>query len=76
MINILKVCPIPSSKVKELIKTNSVTANNIISIAIIIRIIFFRFKINPKIPIKNKNNDRFIVYVFVIFLGVPVIIVL
>ena len=27
----------------------------------IIRIIFFLFKINPKIPIKNKNNDRFIV---------------
>ena len=44
--------------------------------AIIIRIIFFLFKINPKIPIKNKNNDRFIVYVFVIFLRVPVIIVL
>ena len=29
----------------------------------------------PKIPIKNNNNDRFIVYVFVIFLWVPVIIV-
>ena len=37
------------------------TANSIISIAMIIRIIFFLFKINPKIPIKNKNNDRFIV---------------
>ena len=72
----LNVCPIPSSKLKELIKTNNVTASNIISMAIIIRIIFFLFKINPKIPIKNKNNDRFIVYVFVIFLRVPVIIVL
>lgn len=27
----------------------------------IISIIFFLFRINPKIPIKNKNNDRFIV---------------
>ena len=35
---------------------------------LIIRIIFFLFKINPKIPIKNKNNDRFIVYVFVLIL--------
>ena len=24
------------------------------------KIIFFRFKINPKTPIKNKNNDKFI----------------
>ena len=39
------------------------TANSIISIAMIIRIIFFLFKINPKIPIKNSNNDRFIVMV-------------
>ena len=33
---------------------------------LIIRIIFFLFKINPKIPIKNKNNDRFIVLYFCI----------
>ena len=61
IIKILNVCPILSSKLKELISTNNVTASNMISIAIIIRIIFFLFKINPKIPIKNKNNDRFIV---------------
>ena len=61
IIKMLNVCPIPSSKLKELIKTNNVTASNMISMAIIIRIIFFLFKINPKIPIKNKNNDRFIV---------------
>jgi hypothetical protein len=29
--------------------------------AIIIRIIFFLFNTNPNIPIKNKNNERFIV---------------
>ena len=56
----LNVCPIPSSKLNELIKTNKVTANSIISMAIIIRIMFFLFKTKPKIPIKNKNNDRFI----------------
>jgi hypothetical protein len=32
--------------------------------AIIIKIIFFLFKIKPKIPIKNKNNERFIVKYF------------
>ena len=37
-----------------------VTANNIISIAIIINIIFFRFNIKPNIPIKNKKRDKFI----------------
>nr|YP_007374918.1 hypothetical protein PRA_mt0104 [Phlebia radiata]CCE89207.1 hypothetical protein PRA_mt0104 [Phlebia radiata] len=57
----LNVCPIPSSKLNELINTNKVTASNIISMAMIIRIIFFLFKINPKIPIKNNNNDKFIV---------------
>lgn len=66
----LKVCPIPSSKLKELINTNSVTANSIISIAIIIRMIFLLFKINPKIPIKNKNSDRFIV-MFLYFCNNP-----
>ena len=41
----------------------------------IIRIIFFLFKINPKIPIKNKNKERFIVMFmyFVIILRVLVI---
>ena len=37
-----------------------VTANNIISIAIIIKIIFFRFNMKPNIPIINKNRDKFI----------------
>ena len=62
--NMLNVWPRPSSKENELININKVTANNIISIAMIIRIIFFLFKINPNIPIKNKNNDKFIVEVF------------
>ena len=57
----LNVCPIPSLKLNELIYTNKVTASNIISMAIIIRIIFFLFKINPKIPIKNNNNEKFMV---------------
>jgi len=61
IIKILKVCPIPSSKLKLEIKINNVTDNNINSIAIIIRIIFFLFNINPKIPTKNKSNDRFMV---------------
>ena len=60
IIKILKFCPMASSKLNELIKTNKVTANNIISIAIIINMMFFLFKINPKTPIKNKNNDKFI----------------
>ena len=55
------ICPIPSSKLNEFIKTNKVTANSIISIAIIIRIIFFLFNIKPNTPIKNKNIDRFII---------------
>lgn len=55
----LKICPILSSKLYELNKINIVTASNIISILIIIRIIFLRFKINPKIPIKNKNIEIF-----------------
>ena len=66
IIKILNVCPIPSSKLNELIKTNNVTDNNMISIAMIIKIIFFLFKINPNTPIKNKNNDRFIIISFCI----------
>ena len=62
--NMLNVWPRPSTKENELININKVTDNNIISIAMIIRIIFFLFKINPNIPIKNKNNDKFIVEVF------------
>nr|YP_010411997.1 NADH dehydrogenase subunit 4L [Auricularia delicata]YP_010574184.1 NADH dehydrogenase subunit 4L [Auricularia cornea]URP31157.1 NADH dehydrogenase subunit 4L [Auricularia delicata]UZH94029.1 NADH dehydrogenase subunit 4L [Auricularia cornea] len=49
-----------SSKVKELININIVTARSIISMLMIIRIIFLRFKINPNIPIKNKNKAKFI----------------
>ena len=58
--NMLNVYPTPLLKLNELIKTNNVTANSIISIAMIIKIIFFLFKINPNIPIKNKNKERFI----------------
>ena len=32
--------------------------------AIIINIIFFLFRINPKIPIKNNNNDKFIIFFY------------
>jgi hypothetical protein len=35
--------------------------NNIISIEISIKIIFFLFKTKPSIPIKNKIKDKFIV---------------
>ena len=50
-----------SSKLKLLININKVTANIIISMAIIIKMIFFLFKIKPNIPIKNKISDKFIV---------------
>ena len=40
-----------------------VTASNIISIAMIIKIIFLRFNINPNIPIKNKKIDKFINFI-------------
>ena len=50
---------IPNTKFLRLLNlTKEIRISNV---AIIIRIIFFLFKINPKIPIKNKNNDRFIV---------------
>ena len=71
IINIPKFCPMLSLKLNELINTNNVTANNIISMLIINNIIFFLFKINPKIPIKNKNNDRFIV-MFLYFVIYPI----
>ena len=45
----------------ELIKTSKVTANNIISIEIIIRIIFFRLRMKPKIPMRNKTSDNVII---------------
>ena len=53
--NMLNVYPTPLLKLNELIKTNNVTANSIISIAMIIKIIFFLFKINPNITIINKK---------------------
>ena len=65
IIKILNTCPIPSWKFQLLINTIKVTANNIISIAIIIKIIFFRFRMNPKIPIKNNNIKRFIFNIIV-----------
>ena len=65
----LKVWPILSSNPKELVKNNKVTARSIISIAIIIKIIFFLFKIKTNIPIKNKNKERFIFSILCIPLG-------
>jgi len=45
------------------------TDNNINSIAIIIKMIFFLFNINPNIPTKNKSNDRFMVCICIFPLG-------
>jgi hypothetical protein len=39
------------------------TANNMISIEIIIRIMFFRLRIKPMSPIKNRIIDKFISFV-------------
>src|ERR1700712_3421288 len=50
-----------SSKAYELTSTSNVTASNIISIEIIIKMIFFRFRMNPRIPIKNRINDKFMI---------------
>jgi len=33
-------------------------------VAIIINIMFFQFNIKPNIPIKNKNNDKFILLLY------------
>ena len=44
----------------ELTNIRKVMAKSIISIEISINIIFFLFNTNPNIPIKNKNNDKFI----------------
>ena len=54
-----------SSKAYELTSTSNVTATNIFSIEMIIKMIFFRFRMKPKIPIKNKINDKFISSIFV-----------
>ena len=47
-----------SSKLNELTITSKVTASNIISILISIRIMFLRFRTNPKIPTRNNTNDN------------------
>ena len=38
--------------------------SNIISIEISINIMFFLFKTKPKIPIKNKISENFIIYIY------------
>ena len=48
------------SKVNKLADIKRVIANNIISMDISIKIIFFLFKTNPKIPIKNRIKNKFI----------------
>ena len=53
-----KICPIKSFKYMEKIMKLKLTANNIISIAINIIIIFLLFKTKPQIPIKNKNIEK------------------
>ena len=50
-----------SSNWYELTSTRSVTASSIISIEMIIRIMFFRLRINPRIPMRNRTSDRVIV---------------
>ena len=61
MIYMANVCPNMSSKLREFINIKNVIDNNIISIEINIKIIFFLFKTKPKIPIKNSNSDKFII---------------
>jgi len=56
IIYIANTCPNISSNNKEFIKIINVTERSIISIEINIKIIFFLFNTNPKIPIKNKEN--------------------
>ena len=51
-----------SSNPSELINTKNVTANSIISIEININIMFFLFKTNPKVPIRNNIKDNFTYY--------------
>src|ERR1700709_2189805 len=58
---IANVWPNISSKLSELTNIKNVIDNNIISIEISIKIIFFLFKTKPSIPIKNKINDKFII---------------
>ena len=73
-----KTWPNISSKINELINIKKVIANSIISIDISIKIIFFLFKTNPKIPIKNKTKDKFIIiykytylYIHIIYVNKP-----
>ena len=54
-INKTKTCPIISSRYIEKAIKFRLTANNINSKDIIIIIIFFLFKTNPIIPVKNKK---------------------
>ena len=57
------VWPNISSKLSELTNIKNVTAKSIISIEISINIMFFLFKTNPKIPIKNSISDKFILFI-------------
>jgi hypothetical protein len=50
-----------SSNWYELTRASRVTASSIISIEIIIRIMFFRLRIKPRIPIRNRTSDRVII---------------
>ena len=52
------IWPSISSKWNEKINIKKVIANNIISIEISIKMIFFLFKTKPNIPIENKANGR------------------
>lgn len=57
------VWPNISSKLSELTSIKSVIAKSIISIEISIKIIFFLFKTNPRIPIKKSISDKFILII-------------
>lgn len=50
-----------SSNWYELTRASRVTASSMISIEIIIRIMFFRLRIKPRIPIRNRTSDRVII---------------
>ena len=57
--NITNICPIISSKYIENDKKFKLEDNNINSIAIIIIITLFLFKLRPSMPTKNKIDVNF-----------------
>lgn len=61
IINTAYAWPNISSKLSELNKIKNVMANNITSIEISIKMMFFLFKTNPNTPIKKSKIDKFMI---------------